>query len=99
MRSERPEGPRTVVRIDYHDQPLVAEPLLRTSVSGTLFPLTPQTQRQALWRHPAMTWGVVARIHWQAVRLWWQRTPFFHKPNRPAQAVTFGHTSTPTSQP
>lgn len=100
MRSERPEGPRTVVRIDYHDtRDTSAPPLLRTSVSGGLCPLTPQSQHQALWRHPAMTWGVVARIHWQAVRLWWQGTPFFRKPLPPTQQVTPGQPVIPTSLP
>ena len=98
MRTERAEGPRTVVRIDYHDSPeRDAPPLLRTSVSGVLSPLTPHTQWQVLWRYPAMTWGVVARIHWQAVRLWWNRTPFFRKPLPPSQGVTKGQPVTPHS--
>jgi DUF1365 family protein len=31
--------------------------------------------RRALLRHPAMTAGVVAGIHWQALRLWWKGVP------------------------
>ena len=31
-----------------------------------------------------MTLGVVARIHWQALRLWFKRVPFFRKPAPPA---------------
>ncbi len=31
--------------------------------------------RRALVRHPVMTAGVVAGIHWQALRLWWKGVP------------------------
>ena len=36
--------------------------------------------RRVLWRYPLMTWGVMARIHWQALRLWLKRTPWFARP-------------------
>ena len=62
--------------------------LLQTSVSGQLEPLTPQSVRRALWQYPAMTVGVVLRIHWQALRLWVKRVPFFRKPEPPQQAVS-----------
>ncbi|MCW5650910.1 MAG: DUF1365 domain-containing protein [Ramlibacter sp.] len=71
---------RTVVRIDYDD---ASGPLLHTSVSGRLEPLCPQSVRRALWRYPAMTLGVIARIHWQAARLWLKRVSFFSKPAAP----------------
>lgn len=92
MRTERADqAPRTVVRIDYFDDESPCAPaLLNTSVSGELQALTPATLRQALWSHPAMTLGVIARIHWQALRLWLRRTPFFRQPPAPAQLVTPG---------
>ncbi len=92
MRTERAEqAPRTVVRIDYFDDEAPGTPaLLNTSVSGELQALTPATLRRALWSHPAMTLGVIARIHWQALRLWLRRTPFFRQPPAPAQLVTPG---------
>lgn len=77
---------RTVTRIDHHDDEEGL--LLQTSVSGQLVPLTRATVRQALWRHPAMTFGVIARIHWQAARLWLKRVPFFTKPARPEHFVS-----------
>ncbi|MCM3564380.1 MAG: DUF1365 domain-containing protein [Hydrogenophaga sp.] len=84
-----PDKPaRTVVRIDYFDDPAQAQPLLNTSVSGELLPLTRQTVRRALWSHPAMTLAVIARIHWQALRLWLKRTPFFRLPPAPADPVS-----------
>ena len=80
-----PDRQRTVVRIDHDD---AEGPLIQTSVSGTLQPATPQALRQALWQHPAMTLGVIARIHWQALKLWRKRVPFFRKPSLPDAFVT-----------
>lgn len=76
---------RTVARIDYDDD---AGPLIETSVSGTLHPITGQTLRRALWGYPAMTLAVIARIHWQALRLWLKRVRFHRKPEAPASIVT-----------
>ncbi|MFN3496230.1 MAG: DUF1365 domain-containing protein [Hydrogenophaga sp.] len=86
MRTESPLA-RTVARIDYFDAP-GADALLNTSVSGHLEPLTNGSMRRALWSHPAMTFGVIARIHWQALRLWLQRAPFFRLPPAPGDFVT-----------
>jgi DUF1365 family protein len=71
---------KTVVRIDHDD---ASGPLLQTSVSGTLEPLSRASLRRALWRYPAMTLGVMARIHWQALQLWLKRLKFFRKPAPP----------------
>ncbi|MGA0572112.1 DUF1365 domain-containing protein [Variovorax sp. VNK109] len=76
---------RTVVRIDYDD---ADGPLIQTSVSGSLQPLTAASARHALWHHPAMTLGVIARIHWQALKLWLKRVRFFRKPPLPDTFVT-----------
>jgi DUF1365 family protein len=65
-----------------------ARPLLQTSVSGALQPLTPASARHALWHYPAMTWNVLVRIHWQALKLFLKRAPFFGKPALPASFVT-----------
>lgn len=86
MRSEHPV-PRTVARIDYFDD-AGNEALLNTSVNGDLLPLNAHTLRRALWAHPAMTFGVIARIHWQAVRLWIKNAPFFRQPPAPGDFVT-----------
>ena len=76
---------KTVARIDYDD---ASGPLLQTSVAGTLQVLSAATLRKALWRYPAMTLGVVARIHWQAFKLWRKRVPFVSKPPTPEVFVT-----------
>jgi len=35
-----------------------------------------------------MTLMVMARIHWQALKLWCKRVPFFTKPTPPEDFVT-----------
>lgn len=79
--------PRTVVRIDHDD---ANGPLLNTSVSGRLEPLGAANLRRAAWAMPLLTLGVVARIHWQALRLALAGVPFFRKPTPPAQATSHG---------
>jgi DUF1365 family protein len=83
MRTEPAAGDaaRLVARVDHDDD---AGPLLCTSVSGRLQPLTRAALRQVWRAMPLLTLGVVARIHWQALRLWLKRVPFFRKPVPPA---------------
>jgi hypothetical protein len=38
--------------------------------------------------YPAFTLGVIARIHWQALKLWRKRVPFFTKPEPPAPEIS-----------
>lgn len=80
-----PDMRRTVARIDYHD---ASGALIDTSVSGQLEALCPESIRRALWRYPVMTWGVVVKIHWQALKLWLKKVPFFHKPVPPDTLVS-----------
>ncbi|MEY4345588.1 MAG: hypothetical protein RL032_1420 [Pseudomonadota bacterium] len=76
-----PNRLRTVARVDYDD---ANGPLIETSVSGALEPLNARSVRRALWAYPAMTLGVVARIHWQALKLLLKKAPFHRKPVPPA---------------
>lgn len=76
---------RVVARIDYHD---AQGPLLLTSVSGTLQPLNDTNAAKAFLSHPLMTLGVIFRIHWQALKLFVKRVPFFSKPQPPAKALS-----------
>ena len=80
-----PERTRTVARVDHDDQD---GPLLQTSVSADLLPLDAGTLRRAILGYPALTLGVMARIHWQALRLFLKRVPFFHKPDTPPTLTT-----------
>jgi uncharacterized protein len=75
----------TMARVDYDDD---TGPLLQTSVSGVLETLSPQSVRKALWNYPAMTFGVIARIHWQAFKLWRKRVSFVAKPVPPELFIT-----------
>jgi uncharacterized protein len=78
---------RSCARIDYDDS---AGPLLATSLSGHLEPLTRKSAGFALLAYPLFTFGVIARIHWQALRLWRNKIPFRSKPPAPQAFVTRG---------
>ncbi len=76
---------RTVARVDHDND---EGPLLQTSVSGHLTPLTARTARNAFFGTPLMTLAVVARIHWQALKLWLKRVPLVRKPVPPRAFIT-----------
>lgn len=76
---------RTVARIAYDD---AAGPLLLTSLSGISRPLSNASVLKAFFLYPLMTFGVVAKIHWQALRLWIKRVPFFRKPQPPSHEMS-----------
>lgn len=78
-------GAHMVSRVDLHDE---QGPLLQTSISGQLEPFTRASVRRAFWGTPLMTFGVVARIHWHALRLLIKRVPFLHKPAAPERFVS-----------
>jgi DUF1365 family protein len=78
-------GDRIVARVEHVD---ADGPLIVTSVSGRLEPLDAASARRASLSMPLLTYGVVARIHWQALALWRKRVPFFRKPAAPAALVT-----------
>jgi DUF1365 family protein len=85
MRTQRDDQERTVVRVDHDD---AQGPLIHTSVSGTLEPVSAAALGRALWRYPAMTLMIMTRIHWQALQLWLKRVRFVSKPPAPEQFVT-----------
>ena len=76
---------RIVARVEHFDK---AGTLLITSVSGQLQALTPSSLRKACLSMPMLSYGVVARIHWQALALWRKRVPVFSKPVAPAATLT-----------
>jgi hypothetical protein len=79
------DGQRLLARIDHHD---AAGPLLLTSLSGRLETLEPASLRRAFFGVPLMTFGVIARIHWQALRVWAKRVPLWRKPAPPQAFVS-----------
>ena len=79
---------RWLARIDYHDGEERDGALLETSISGVATPLSPAAVRGLMWRYRWFTLGVIARIHWQAVKLWAKRVPYIPKPPPPLQRTT-----------
>lgn len=75
---------RWLACVDYFDD-AGAAPLIATSISGAAEPL-PRRAWPLFRRYGWFTLGVVARIHWQAWRLWRRRVPFFRKPGPPPAA-------------
>lgn len=71
--------------VDYDDG---SGATLATVWWGRLQPLTGRACLRAFLAYPLMTWGVVSRIHWQALQLWIKRVPFFRKPAPPLNEVT-----------
>ena len=65
-----------IVRIDYDD---AEGELLRTSISGMPLAWSARALLGAFLRMPLLTAGVMARIHWQALKLWLSGVPFYGK--------------------
>ncbi len=73
------------VDVNYHDADGL---MLATSVSGRREPLADRAVLRRFLGNPTMTLGVVARIHWQALKLWKKRARFYRKPAPPRELVT-----------
>ena len=69
----RQRGEQQLARIDYDD---AEGELLLTSISGKGQAWTAANLRNAFLRMPLLTLGVIARIHWQALKLWLKGVPF-----------------------
>jgi DUF1365 family protein len=65
---------RIHVRDDDGGRPLTAV------LHGRRRELTNRSLAAILLRYPVQPLQVLALIHWQALRLWWKRVPFHHKP-------------------
>jgi DUF1365 family protein len=71
------DGRRNVARIAYDDE---RGTVLLTSIAGQLEPATGGALLLAFLRFPLLTAGIVARIHWNAIRLWLAGVPLFAQP-------------------
>ncbi len=76
---------RITARIDYDD---AQGPLLLTSISGKVQPITDSKLLFVFLRYPLMTFGVIFRIHWQAAKLFIKGVPFFKKPAPPSSELS-----------
>jgi DUF1365 family protein len=78
---------RWLARIDYFAADGSAA-LIETHISGRVVEMTKAAVRALPWRYPMFTLGVIARIHWQALKLWARRVPVETKPPPPAELLT-----------
>ncbi len=69
--------------------------ILNTYMGGTRTPLTARAILSCVFRYPFMTLLIVARIHWQAIRLWFKGvSPTVHeKPTSTHGKTTIGATT------
>jgi len=72
----RQPGRTLAARIDDHENGAC---VLHSVLHGTRRELSDATLAGALLRHPLVTPAVMAKIHWQALRLWLKRVPYFRK--------------------
>ena len=87
-----PPGDRVVVHMNtVGDEGKV----LDSTLSLDRRPWTASSVRGALLRHPWMTGKVIAAIHYEALRLWFKRVPFFPHPGSPP---SLGHRRHPVGE-
>jgi DUF1365 family protein len=76
-------GPEITAHIDVRRR---GELALATTLKATRRPLTTPSLLKTVARHPHTGLRTLAMIHYQALRLWLKRAPFFPKPEPPPGA-------------
>jgi hypothetical protein len=78
----------TRMTIDYFDDESLPDPLIHTAIATEPKQLTTTNLLLAVIRMPWMTFGVIARIHWHALKLWRRGATFHRLPALPSHEVT-----------
>lgn len=76
MRKMPATDARNVSRIEYW---LKNELQLSTSISGRELPLTRRNIARAVLKFPMLSFGILFKIHWQAMKLWFKGVTFYGK--------------------
>jgi uncharacterized protein len=84
---------RSLARIDYDDGD---GPVLLTSIAGTARPLDTWNVLRVFVGYPLMTVGVLVKIHWQALKLFFKRVPFLAKPKPPSAHLSHERAELPS---
>lgn len=74
--------------IDYFDDASMQEPIIRTGITVHPGPFTTAKLLKAFLRMPLMTFAVMVRIHWHALKLWRGGAKFHKLPDLPTHVVT-----------
>jgi DUF1365 family protein len=82
-----PPGETVSIRILVSEQ---GAPVLTAAFAGQGFPMTDAALVRAWLTHPWQTFGVLAAIHWEAIRIVLKGIGYRPKPPAPAAAVTVG---------
>ncbi len=81
----RPPGDAVAVAVDVSDDDGL---ILATSFAGQRRPLTDRALLGAWLTHPWMSLGVLAAIHWEALKIWLKGEKIRQRPPAPAAPVT-----------
>ena len=85
MRQDRQDSSRHVSRIEYIRDGI---PALMTSINGIEHDITLKQRWKAIFCFPLMTFGIIFKIHWQALILWIKGIKFHKKPNPPSMNIS-----------
>lgn len=81
----RPPGEAVAVSVEVSDE---AGMILSASFGGRRRPLSDGALLRAWLGHPWMTLGVMAAIHWEALKIWLKGEPIRHRPALPSPTVS-----------
>ncbi|MFO1518276.1 MAG: DUF1365 domain-containing protein [bacterium] len=76
------KAPGESLALQIHDS-VKGERILLTTLTGKRRPLSDGRLLSFTFKYPLMTLQVIARIHWNALLLYWKKIPFFRKTENP----------------